>query len=87
MKHPLRTLVASTAAAACLGVGAVALGGPSAAAATTPAHPFPQHATYKAGVLPSASQSTRDAAVRSAYSRWKSTYLVHGCASNEYYVS
>ncbi|MFD0329196.1 glycosyl hydrolase family 8 [Streptacidiphilus monticola] len=38
-------------------------------------------------MLPSASQSTRDAAVRSAYSRWKSTYLVHGCASNEYYVS
>ena len=37
--------------------------------------------------MPSASQSARDTAVEHAYDAWKSTYLVHGCASNEYYVS
>jgi endo-1,4-beta-D-glucanase Y len=57
------------------------------AAATTPAHPFPTHVTYKVGVMPSASQSTRDAAVKAQYDSWKATYLVKGCASNEYYVS
>ncbi|HEY1485546.1 MAG TPA: glycosyl hydrolase family 8 [Micromonosporaceae bacterium] len=58
-----------------------------AAAATTPAHPFPTHVTYKVGVTPSASQSSRDAAVKKQYDSWKATYLVKGCASNEYYVS
>jgi hypothetical protein len=58
---------------------------PSAAA--TPAHPFPTHVAYAVGVKPSASQSSRDAAVKKQYDSWKATYLVHGCASNEYYVS
>src|SRR5581483_431879 len=57
------------------------------AGAATLTHPFPTHATYKVGVLPSASQSSRDSAVEKLYNSWKSTYLVHGCASNEYYVS
>ena len=37
--------------------------------------------------MPSASQATRDAAVQKQYDSWKANYLVHGCASNEYYVS
>jgi len=57
------------------------------AQAATPSHAFPSHTTYKVGVMPSASQATRDAAVTKQYDSWKSTYLVHGCASNEYYVS
>ena len=60
---------------------------PSASYAAGPTHPFPTHVAYKVGVMPSASQSTRDTAVEHAYDAWKSTYLVHGCASNEYYVS
>ena len=60
---------------------------PSASYAAAPAHPFPTHVTYKVGVMPSASQATRDAAVEKAYDSWKATYLIHGCASNEYYVS
>ncbi|MFD0331413.1 glycosyl hydrolase family 8 [Streptacidiphilus monticola] len=55
--------------------------------AATAAHPFPAHVTYAQGVLPSASQASRDAAVQKQYDSWKSAYLVHGCASNEYYVS
>ncbi|NUP50984.1 MAG: glycoside hydrolase [Catenulispora sp.] len=57
------------------------------AQAAGPAHAFPSHQTYKVGVMPSASQSTRDAAVEKQYDSWKANYLVHGCASNEYYVS
>ncbi|MBF9068784.1 glycoside hydrolase [Streptacidiphilus sp. NEAU-YB345] len=64
-----------------------ALAAVPAHAATGPAMPFPQHQTYKVGVMPSASQSARDAAVEKQYDSWKATYLVHGCASNEYYVS
>ncbi|MEV6011953.1 glycosyl hydrolase family 8 [Streptomyces sp. NPDC051976] len=70
-----------------MGLGTALVGGGSAAAATTPAHPFPTHVTYKTGVMPTASASTRDAAVEKQYNSWKSNYLVHGCASNEYYVS
>jgi endo-1,4-beta-D-glucanase Y len=73
------TLAAATAG--CTMAGTVP------AAATTPAHPFPAHVTYQVGVLPSASQSSRDAAVRKQYDSWKKNYLVHGCASDEYYVS
>lgn len=95
MAHVLRKLVAATAAVACAGLGTtLAVGGPASAAspaavpaATAAAHPFPTHVTYKTGVMPSASATTRDAAVRTQYNAWKSTYLVHGCASNEYYVS
>ncbi len=57
------------------------------ASAATTAHPFPTHVTYQVGVLPSASQASRDAAVEKQYDTWKANYLVHGCASNEYYVS
>ncbi|HET9170251.1 MAG TPA: glycosyl hydrolase family 8, partial [Actinospica sp.] len=75
-------------ATATLGVVAVsAVTSTPAEAATPVGHPFPTHVTYKVGVMPSASQSSRDAAVEKAYNAWKSTYLIHGCASNEYYVS
>src|SRR5438067_6175697 len=57
------------------------------ASAATETRPFPVHVTYQVGVLPSASPAARDAAVRKQYDSWKATYLVHGCASNEYYVS
>jgi endo-1,4-beta-D-glucanase Y len=67
------------------GIAMSAIG--TANAATTPNHPFPTHVTYQVGVLPSASQSARDAAVEKQYDSWKAAYLVHGCASNEYYVS
>ncbi|HJP79369.1 MAG TPA: glycosyl hydrolase family 8 [Pseudonocardiaceae bacterium] len=70
-----------------LGVVAIGVAAPAASAAAAPSHPFPAHVTYQVGVMPSASQSTRDTAVEQAYDSWKSTYLVHGCASNEYYVS
>ncbi len=69
-----------------LALGLVAVAGSPATAATA-SHPFPTHVTYQVGVMPSASQSTRDAAVEKQYNSWKSNYLVHGCASNEYYVS
>jgi endo-1,4-beta-D-glucanase Y len=59
----------------------------SPAAAATPTHAFPTHVTYQTGVMPSAPQATRDAAVEKAYDAWKATYLVQGCAANEYYVS
>ncbi|MFC1415170.1 glycosyl hydrolase family 8 [Streptacidiphilus cavernicola] len=87
LRGPVRKLVAATAAAGCLSLGVVAVGGASASAATTPAKPFPAHTTYKVGVMPSASAATRDAAVEKQYASWKKTYLVKGCASNEYYVS
>ncbi|MEZ0070231.1 endo-1,4-beta-D-glucanase Y [Streptacidiphilus sp. MAP12-20] len=82
-KKPLAAAVSG----ALLGLSLTALAAAPAHATTTPALPFPQHQTYKVGVMPSASQATRDAAVEKQYNSWKSTYLVHGCASNEYYVS
>ena len=82
----VRTLSVGVAVSlATLGLTAIAAA--PAPAATTVNHPFPTHVTYQVGVMPSASQSTRDAAVETAYNSWKSTYLIHGCASNEYYVS
>ncbi|MCL2731901.1 MAG: glycosyl hydrolase family 8 [Actinomycetia bacterium] len=79
-------LLASAAVSALLALPLTALAAVPAQAATA-AHPFPTHTTYKVGVLPSASQSARDTAVEKQYDAWKATYLVHGCASNEYYVS
>jgi endo-1,4-beta-D-glucanase Y len=76
-----------TTGVVALGVVGVAAVAPAASAASAPSHPFPIHVTYQVGVMPSASQSSRDAAVEKAYDSWKSTYLIHGCASNEYYVS
>ncbi|MFJ8159240.1 glycosyl hydrolase family 8 [Streptomyces sp. NPDC094468] len=87
MAHLLRKLVAATASAGCIALGTAVAGGGPAVAATTPAHPFPTHVAYQTGVMPSASAATRDAAVEKQYDAWKSAYLVHGCASNEYYVS
>ncbi|MFE0459556.1 glycosyl hydrolase family 8 [Kitasatospora sp. NPDC058965] len=79
-------LVASVAVSALLALPLTALAaGP--AAATGVSHPFPSHTTYKVGVMPSASPASRDAAVEKQYDSWKAGYLVHGCASNEYYVS
>ncbi len=77
---------AGTAALAVVSLGLVAGTGANASAATA-LRPFPQHTTYLTGVTPSASQASRDAAVTGQYDSWKQTYLVHGCASNEYYVS
>ncbi|TQF01656.1 glycoside hydrolase [Kitasatospora acidiphila] len=79
-------LLASTVVSALLTLPLTALATAPAGAATV-SHPFPSHTTYKTGVLPSASQASRDAAVQKQYDSWKANYLVHGCASNEYYVS
>ncbi|RAG86573.1 hypothetical protein DN069_05805 [Streptacidiphilus pinicola] len=93
MSRTPQRLVAALVATAAAAAGAYALGGNADAAATagaaaaTPRLAFPQHQTYKTGVMPAVSQSTRDAAVEKQYDSWKHTYLVHGCASNEYYVS
>ncbi|MGW5352606.1 glycosyl hydrolase family 8 [Streptomyces sp. NPDC004031] len=85
--HFLRRTLATAVATACTALGLAVAGSSDARAATAPANPFPTHVTYKVGVSPSASRSARDAAVEKQYDAWKSTYLVHGCASNEYYVS
>jgi endo-1,4-beta-D-glucanase Y len=77
---------AAVAALAAASFGLVASTGTSASAATAQ-RPFPQHTTYSTGVMPSASQSSRDSAVTKQYDSWKKNYLVQGCASNEYYVS
>jgi endo-1,4-beta-D-glucanase Y len=58
-----------------------------AKAAAAPAHPFPTHVTYKTGVTPSASQSTRDAAVKKQYDSWKSTYLRAACGGYLVYAT
>ncbi|MGH8889975.1 MAG: glycosyl hydrolase family 8, partial [Acidothermaceae bacterium] len=87
MKHKTRryTAISAVTAMPLLALSFATTSG--SAAAATVAHPFPTHVAYKVGVMPSASQSSRDAAVENAYDAWKSSYLVHGCASNEYYVS
>ncbi|GAB2699895.1 glycosyl hydrolase family 8 [Kitasatospora kifunensis] len=79
----LTALAAAPAQAAAPGRAAAA----PAQTAAAPTNPFPTHTTYQVGVMPSASQSSRDAAVEKQYDSWKSTYLHQGCASNEYYVS
>ncbi|AUG75173.1 glycoside hydrolase [Kitasatospora sp. MMS16-BH015] len=83
-KHPLAAALAAT----LVGLSLTALTTtPAQALQAAATHPFPTHTTYRTGVLPSASQATRDAAVQKQYDSWKANYLVHGCASNEYYVS
>jgi hypothetical protein len=59
----------------------------TSASAAGESRPFPFHVQYQVGVLPSPAADVRDAAVRKQYDSWKATYLVHGCASSEYYVS
>ncbi|MFJ4191852.1 glycosyl hydrolase family 8 [Kitasatospora sp. NPDC089509] len=76
-----------TGALVGLSLTALAAAPAHAAPATAPAHPFPSHTAYQVGVTPSAPQASRDAAVEKQYDSWKANYLVHGCASNEYYVS
>src|SRR5437763_14149500 len=75
--------ISGVATATAAGLVLVATG----ASAAGESRPFPFHVQYQVGVLPSASPSARDAAVRKQYDSWKATYLVHGCASSEYYVS
>jgi hypothetical protein len=48
-------------------------------ASTGPAHPFPTHITYSTGVMPSATQASRDLAVEQQYTKWKGTYLKAKC--------
>ncbi|PYC71466.1 glycoside hydrolase [Streptomyces tateyamensis] len=86
LPRPGQRLVAALATTALLALPLTALAAAPAQAATA-SHPFPSHTTYKLGVMPSASQASRDAAVQKQYDTWKANYLVHGCASNEYYVS
>ena len=58
---------------------------PSASYAAGPSHPFPTTSPTRSASC-RRPQSARDAAVEQ-YDSWKAKYLVHGCASNEYYVS
>src|SRR6266571_3507652 len=82
-----RTGLVATFGATTLVVAAGTFIVSTVASAAAESRPFPFHVTYQVGVLPSASAAARDAAVRKQYDSWKATYLVHGCASNEYYVS
>ncbi|MFI9271154.1 glycosyl hydrolase family 8 [Kitasatospora sp. NPDC052896] len=82
----IRRFVAAGSALATTTLG-LGLAGAAPATAAGVTHPFPTHVTYQVGVMPSTSQSARDAAVEKEYDSWKADYLVHGCASNEYYVS
>src|SRR5215470_19789149 len=84
MNRQVRFALVAAVAAATAGAGVVIA---TSASAATESRPFPFHVTYQVGVMPSASQATRDAAVQKQYDSWKANYLVHGCASNEYYVS
>jgi endo-1,4-beta-D-glucanase Y len=56
-------------------------------AAATIAHPFPAHVTYRTGVMPSASQSSRDTAVKKQYDSWKSHYLRAACGGYLVYAT
>jgi endo-1,4-beta-D-glucanase Y len=56
-------------------------------AAATIARPFPAHVTYQTGVMPSASQSSRDAAVKKQYDSWKSHYLRAACGGYLVYAT
>jgi endo-1,4-beta-D-glucanase Y len=82
-----RWVAASAALATTAALGVVTALGGAAHAADAPARPFPQHVTYKTGVMPSPSAAVRDAAVKKQYDSWKATYLVAGCATGQYYVS
>ncbi|MDN3358003.1 glycosyl hydrolase family 8 [Actinomadura sp. DC4] len=66
---------------------AAAVPAPHADAADTAARPFPAHVTYKTGVMPSASQATRDAAVKRQYDSWKSHYLRAACGGHLVYAT
>jgi endo-1,4-beta-D-glucanase Y len=91
------TAIATAVAAVSLSVAAATTTGHhgstrSTAAAqeritATTAHPFPAHVTYRTGVMPSAGQSARDAAVKKQYDSWKSTYLRSACGGYLVYAT
>src|SRR4051794_35752827 len=85
MRRKLRIALATAVAASGSATALVVATHNASAAAES--RPFPYHVSYQVGVLPSATPAARDAAVEKQYDSWKATYLVHGCASNEYYVS
>jgi endo-1,4-beta-D-glucanase Y len=85
VRPSLRLAAAGSAIAITAAVSAAVLA--HSASAATLNRPFPTHVTYQVGVLPSASAASRDAAVQKQYDSWKKNYLVHGCATTEYYVS
>jgi len=80
-------------AATVVGVAVAAMtlavpgGGAGAATAPKAARPFPHHVTYRTGVLPSVSQSARDAAVRKHYDSWKAKYLRAACGGYLVYAT
>lgn len=74
-----------TATIAATVLAASAMAGPARAADT--ARPFPTHVTYKTGVMPSAGQSSRDAAVKKQYDSWKSKYLRSACGGYLVYAT
>jgi hypothetical protein len=77
----------AVAVTATVGLSVGSADGAARPAAPAPRSPFPTHVTYQVGVMPSVTRSAADAAVEKQYTSWKSSYLVHGCASDEYYVS
>src|SRR6266540_4179882 len=89
----LRRKSASAMAATVVGVAVAAMtlavpgGGAGAATAPKAARPFPHHVTYRTGVLPSVSQSARDAAVRKHYDSWKAKYLRAACGGYLVYAT
>jgi endo-1,4-beta-D-glucanase Y len=80
-------LAAIAAATAVSAVSALTAVGPAASAAPSPAHPFPAHVQYKTGVMPSAGQSARDAAVERQYTSWKKSYLRSACGGYLVYAT
>jgi endo-1,4-beta-D-glucanase Y len=81
-----RVALAATAVVA-VSTSVLALSGSSVGAAATVHRPFPHHVTYKVGVMPSASRSSRDAAVRRQYDSWKSHYLRAACGGYLVYAT
>lgn len=92
----VRAGVAAVALATAGAIGVFGFSGPASASQTaagpastavTVNHPFPAHVTYQTGVLPSASQSSRDAAVEKQYNSWKSAYLRAACGGYLVYAT
>jgi endo-1,4-beta-D-glucanase Y len=80
-------LALAAAAAGALALSAAAASGSPAGAVASTNRPFPHHVTYQLGVMPSASQSTRDGAVRKQYDSWKSHYLRAACGGYLVYAT
>lgn len=88
--RPGRLLAVATAATTLSLSMLVSAAGVSAAVPqpqATQTHPFPTHVTYKTGVMPSASQADRDAAVRKQYDSWKKAYLRSACGGYLIYAT